>query len=92
MELNDAAVAQGNDEWTKMCQDVAVALSFYATVIELFGKRPRRVVASLKRESYPPIDDLAIARHAMRMNSELAQALLTKYRKDHLAGTPNGGN
>lgn len=60
-ELTEAAAAEGNDEWTKMCQDVAVALSFYATVIELFGKRPHRVAASLKRESYPLIDDLAIA-------------------------------
>lgn len=91
-ELNDAAVVESNDEWTKMCQDVTVALSLYATVIELFGKRPRRVAASLKRESYPLIDDLAIARHAMRMNSELAQALLTKYRTDYLAGSRDGGN
>ena len=91
-ELNDVAVAQGNDEWTKMCQDVAVALSFYATVIELFGKRPSRVVASLKRESYPLIDDLAVARHAMRMNSKLARALLAKYRTDHLTGNRNGAS
>jgi hypothetical protein len=91
-ELNDAAAAQSNDEWTKMCQDVAVALSFYATVIELFGERPGRVVTSLKDKSYPLIDDLAIARHAMRMNSELAQALLTKYRTDYQAGNRNGGN
>jgi hypothetical protein len=91
-ELNEAAVAEGNDEWTRMCQDVAVALSFYATVIELFGTRPHRVAASLKRESYPLIDDLAIARHAMRMNSDLARALLTKYRTDHLAGNRDGGN
>lgn len=82
-ELNDAAAAQGNDEWTKMCQDVAVALSFYATVIELFGEHSDRVVTSLKRKRYALIDDLAIARHAMRMNSELAQALLTKYRTDY---------
>lgn len=91
-ELSDAAAAEGNDEWTKMCQDVAVALSFYATVIELFGRRPHRVAASLKRESYPLIDDLAIARHAMRMNSNLARALLTRYRTDHLAGNRDGAN
>jgi hypothetical protein len=91
-ELNDAAAAQGNDEQAKMCQDVAVALSFYATVIELFGERPRRVAAALRNNRYPLIDDLAIARHAMRMNSELAQALLTKYRTDYQAGNRNGGN
>jgi hypothetical protein len=91
-ELSDAAAAEGNDEWTNMCQDVAVTLSFHATVIELFGKRPHRVAAALKRESYPLIDDLAIARHAMRMNSKLARALLTKYRTDHLTGSRNGGS
>jgi hypothetical protein len=90
-ELSEAAVTQGKDEWTKMCRDVAVALSFYATVIDLFGNHPGRVVITLKHERYPLIDDLAVARHAMRMNSELAQALITKYRTDHLAGKRHGG-
>jgi hypothetical protein len=75
-----------------MCQDVAVALSFYATVIELFGERPGRVLAALRRGGYPLIDDLAVARHAMRMNSELAQALLARYRSDHLTRGRNGGD
>jgi len=91
-ELNDAAVAQGHDEWTKMCQDAAVALSFYATVIQLFGERPDHVATSLRHKRYLLIDDLAIARHAMRMNSELAQALLTKYRADYQVGDSNGGH
>jgi hypothetical protein len=92
VELNGAAAAQGNDEWTKMCQDVAVALSFYATVIELFAERPGRVVIALKHKRYPLIDDLAITRHAMRMNSELAQALLAKYRADYQAGNRDDGS
>jgi hypothetical protein len=91
-ELSKAAAAQDNDECARMCQDVAVALSFYATVIDLFAQHPDRVGSSLENKRYPLIDDLAIARHAMRMNSELAQALLAKYRTDYQVGNHRGGN
>lgn len=92
-ELVSAAKAAGNDEWTKMCQDVAVALSFYATVLDLFGRRPGQVAVWLKDENYQMIDDLAVARHAMRMNSEVAQALLAAWRKraGYQTGNVDGG-
>lgn len=88
-ELVGAAKAAGNDEWTKMCQDVAVALSFYATVIDLFGRCPGQVAAWLEAGNYQMIDALAIARHAMRMNSEVAQALLADWRERAGCGRGN---
>jgi hypothetical protein len=82
--LNDAAAAPGNAQWATMCQDVAVALSFYATVTRLFDGDAPRVVRALTSMSDPRadgdrlIDDLAIARHAMRTNSQLAAELLAR--------------
>ncbi|HEX4829711.1 MAG TPA: hypothetical protein VH478_01285 [Trebonia sp.] len=90
-ELGDAAAAASNEEHVTMCQDVAVALSFYATVIEVFGERPGDVAAAIKGGRYPLIDDLAVARHAMRMNSDLARALLARYRTGYRAGQGHGG-
>jgi hypothetical protein len=84
----------GNDEVKQMCEDVSVALEFYATVVEVFGPDPNLVKAALddernkKSKQYRLIDDLARARHAMRTNSDLAQELLKKYHKDHVK---NGG-
>jgi hypothetical protein len=82
--LNRAAAAPGNGRWSTMCQDVAVALSFYATVTRLFTGKAPLVVRALRSRSGPPagddrlIDDLAIARHAMRANSQLAAELLAR--------------
>jgi hypothetical protein len=104
-DLGDAAAAVGNDEWTRMCQDVAVALSFYATVIDLFGKAPDRVRKALQGEGAPPpggglpppaeefplIDELAVVRHAMWTHTDLARELLVQYRKKHQIGDGDGG-
>jgi hypothetical protein len=75
-----------------MCQDVAVALSFYATVTRLFDGNAPLVVHSLTSMSFPwiddgrLIDDLAIARHAMRTNSQLASELLARLRVPNSPG------
>jgi hypothetical protein len=87
--LNEAAAAPGNAKWATMCQDVAVALSFYATVTRLFDGNAPLVVQALTSMSDLRIgddrliddrliDDLAIARHAMRTNSQLAAELLAR--------------
>jgi len=80
--LTSAAAAPGNARWATMCQDVAVALSFYATVTRVFDGSAPLVVRALTPASGPRaghdrlIDDLAVARHAMRTNSQLAAELL----------------
>jgi hypothetical protein len=85
VKLHDDAKKPGNAQWATMCQDVAVALSFYATVTRLFDGNAPLVVHSLKSMSDPLIDDLANARHAMRTNSQLAAELL-----DNIRGTSGG--
>ena len=95
-KLNRAAVAPGNAKWTTMCQDVAVALSFYATVTQLFVGNAPRVVRALESMSDPRrdndrlIDDLAIARHAMRTNSQLAAKLLARLPVPSIQRASNG--
>jgi hypothetical protein len=91
-KLNDAAAAPGNAKWATMCQDVAVALSFYATVTRLFDGCAPLVVDALTSMSDPRvdgdrlIDDLAIARHAMRTNSQLAAELLARLQVPNIPG------
>jgi hypothetical protein len=101
-KLNVAAAAPGNAQWATMCQDVAVALSFYATVTRLFDRAAPLVVLALTpvsdRRIYDGrpiggdrlIDDLAIARHAMRTNSQLAAELLARLPVPNLPGASSG--
>jgi hypothetical protein len=85
-KLDDDAKEPGNTQLATMCRDVAVALSFYAVVTQLFDGTGRRVHQALKSKSDPLVDDLAVARHAMRTNSQLAAKLLAGI-KDRLDGT-----
>jgi hypothetical protein len=95
---NGHAPAQGDDAQARedpagMYQDVAVALSLYKTVIELFCERENEVTAALEGKApYLLIDDLAVARHAMRINSEFARSLLGRYQSDHPRGGHRGGS
>lgn len=94
-DLNDAAAAPGNAQWATMCQDVAVALSFYATVTRLFGRDAPLVVQAPASVPDPRIDDrliddLAIARHAMRTNSKLAAELLSRLPVPDIPGASSG--
>jgi hypothetical protein len=95
-KLNDAAAAPGNAQWATMCQDAAVALSFYATVTRLFDRNAPLVVRALTSMSDQRIDDdrliddLAIARHAMRTNSQLAAELLARLPVPNIPGTSSG--
>lgn len=91
-KLNHAAAEPGNAQWATMCQDVAVALSFYATVTRLFDGNAPLVVHALTPRPDPRIDgdrlidDLAIARHAMRTNSQLAAELLARLPVPNMPG------
>jgi len=94
--LYEAAAAPGNAQWATMCQDVAVALSFYAMVTRLFDGNAPLVVRALTSLSDPRtdddrlIDDLAIARHAMRTNSRLAAELLARLPVPNVPGASSG--
>lgn len=92
-KLNDAAAAPGNAQWATMCRDVAVAMLFYATVTRLFDGKAALVVdapGSNPRVNDRLIDELAIARHAMRSNSQLAAELLTRLRVPDIPGVGSG--
>jgi hypothetical protein len=94
--LADTAPDQANDEWKRMCLDVEVAVRFYAAVIKLFAepdKEPGKiVVADVTAKSYKRIDELAIMRHAMRMNSGAAAALLDAWPDGPSEGSSRVGN
>jgi hypothetical protein len=85
----DAPPALADDEWRRMRLDVEVALLFYAAVIELFTERGKLPDEYFTDESYRQIDDLAIIRHAMRMNSEVAKALLKDWPNKLREGSGN---
>jgi hypothetical protein len=98
LDLVSAARDVDNEEWKHMCQDAIVALSFYSTLIEVFCYRPDDVAKALVLTPDGLIDDsaielidgLAIARHAMRTNSEDAHGLLEEYRLRNQIGNGYG--
>lgn len=94
--LADAAPDLANDEWKRMCLDVEVAVRFYAAVIKLFAEPDEEpgkiVVGDVTAKSYKRIDELAIMRHAMRMNSEVAATLLNAWPDGPSEGSSRVGN
>jgi hypothetical protein len=98
LDLVNAARDVDNEEWKHMCQDAIVALSFYSTLIEVFCYRPDDVSKALVLTPGGLIDDsaielidgLAIARHAMRTNSDDAHVLLEEYRLRNQIGNGHG--
>jgi hypothetical protein len=84
-----AGSAPADDEWRRMCLDVEAALLFYAAVIELFTERGRLPDKYFTDNGYRQIDELAVIRHAMRMNSEVAKALLKDWPNTLREGSGN---
>jgi hypothetical protein len=80
MQMASAARGAESEATRQLCQDIIVSLSFYATVLDVFGAGRDRLVACLKDREYGMIDDLAAARYATRVNSGLAHRLLEQYR------------
>jgi hypothetical protein len=77
-----AAARNGQpEELSQACRELVVSLSFYATVLTVFGRLGGRLVTQLKERRYDLINDLAAARHAMRLNVGLAHSLLEQYRQ-----------
>jgi hypothetical protein len=80
-QLADAARNTESDDTRQLCRELVVSLSFHQTALEAFGPPAvDRLISCLKSQDYAIIDDLAAARHAMRMNAGLAHRLLDQYR------------
>ena len=85
-----AAVRDTESEQAReLCQELVVSLSFYATTLEIFGAGQGRLIDRLKRRDYGIIDELADARHAMRMNAGLTHRLLEQFRLRNGIGVGN---
>jgi hypothetical protein len=82
LQMAGAARDAESDQARQLCQELVVSLSFYGTALEAFSPAALdRLVTCLKDRNYAIIDDLAAARHAMRVNAGLAHRLLERYRQ-----------
>jgi hypothetical protein len=90
LQLAGAARDTESDSIRQLCQDLVVALSFYATALDLFSAGQDRLITCLKDQNYAIIDDLAAARYATRVNTGLAHRLLEQYRLQNGIGHGNG--
>jgi hypothetical protein len=79
-----------SDATRRLCQELVVSLSFYATALDVFGAGRDRLVTCLKERNYDTIDELAAARYAMRVNAGLAHQLLEQYRLHNGMGRGRG--
>lgn len=82
-----------SDSNRKLCQDLVVSLSFYATAWEVFaaeGSKTVDLIDCLSSEDLSRVDDLAAARYALWENAELAHNLLENYRSKYEVGEGNG--
>lgn len=77
-ELSTAGRA-GDDHARQLCRELIVSLSFHATVLTVFGPLHDRLVAELRGNQHGLVDELAQARHAMRLDAGLAHALIEQY-------------
>jgi hypothetical protein len=92
-QLADAARDAESDGTRQLCQELVVSLSFHATALEVFGPSAvDRLITCLKDRDYAVIDDLATARHAMRLNAGLAHHLIEQYRLCNGMGRGHGAH
>jgi hypothetical protein len=90
-QLADAARDTESDATRQLCRELVVSLSFHETALEAFGPPAvDRLVTCLKDRDYAMVDDLAAARHAMRVNAGLAHRLLEQYRLRNGMGRGHG--
>jgi hypothetical protein len=86
MRLAAAARDAGSGTCRHVCQELVMALSFAATVTEVFGSGEDHLVSCLRKAEHGIVDDLAAVRHAMKVNLGLAHLLLEQYRQRHGIG------
>jgi hypothetical protein len=77
--LAAAARRAGDDQTSQVCRELIVSLSFDATVLTVFGPLHRRVATQLRNNQHDLVDELARARHAMRLDASLAHVLIERY-------------
>lgn len=78
-ELAAAAQRAEAEEIRQECRELVVSLSFYATVLTVFGPLHDRLVSQMRVHQYDIIDELAEARHVMRVDAGLAHSLIDQY-------------
>ena len=67
------------DEINQVCRELIVSLSFYATVLTVFGPSHDLLISQLRMHQHGFIDELAEARHAMRLDVGLAHSLIEQF-------------
>ena len=90
LQMAYAAQAAEPGETRQMCQELVVWLSFYSTVLDVFGAERERLITHLKERNSAFIDDLAATRYAMRVNAGLAHLLIEQYRLRNEMGRGHG--
>ena len=90
LHLAKAARDTESDAIRQLCQELVVSLSFYSTVLDVFGAGRDRLVACLKDRNYAIIDDLAAIRYAMQADTGFAHSLLEQYRLQNGIGQDFG--
>lgn len=77
--LAAAAQRAEADEISQVCRELVVSLSFYATVLTVFGPSHDLLVSRLRMHQHGFIDELAEARHAMWLDVGLAHSLIERF-------------
>ena len=78
-KLATAAQRAEADEINQVCRELIVSLSFYATVLTVFGPSHDLLISQLRMHQHGFIDELAEARHAMRLDVGLAHSLIEQF-------------
>jgi hypothetical protein len=77
--LAAAAQRAEADEISQVCRELVVSLSFYATVLTVFGPSQDLLISQLRMHQHGFVDELAEARHAMRLDVGLAHSLIEQF-------------
>jgi hypothetical protein len=78
-KLATAAQRAEAGEINQVCRELIVSLSFYATVLTVFGSSHDLLISQLRMHQHGFIDELAEARHAMRLDVGLAHSLIEQF-------------
>ncbi len=92
--LAAAAQRAEADEISQVCRELVVSLSFYATVLTVFGSSNDLLISQLRMHQYGFVDELAETRYAMRLDVGLAHSLIEQFCHRNgivLAGAHLGG-
>jgi hypothetical protein len=77
--LASAAQRAEADEISQVCRELIVSLSFYATVLTVFGSSHDLLTSQLRLQQHGFVDELAEARYVMRLDVGLAHSLIEQF-------------